>query len=103
MAPHEQEQRAVTAPPPPPNLLRSVVRNTVSLTVGRIALALVRFVVALVIVQRAGLHSFGDFALILSFILVAEWLSDFGLVDIAVRQIASDRRRWDGSSAPSRC
>ncbi len=58
-------------------------------------LSLLRFVAALVVVQRAGLERFGEFALILSFILIAEWLSDFGLVDIAVRQISSAARRAD--------
>ena len=77
----------------PPNLLRSVASNAVSLTGGRVLLALLRFVVALVIVQRAGLERFGEFALVLSFVLVAEWLSDFGLSDVAVRQIAADRQR----------
>lgn len=83
----------MTGPPAPPSLLRSVVKNAVSLTGGRILLALLRFVVALVIVQRAGLERFGEFALVLSFVLIAEWLSDFGLTDIAVRQISSDPRR----------
>ena len=46
----------------------------------------------IIIVQRAGLERFGEFALILSFVLVAEWISDFGLTDIAVRQIAAKQR-----------
>ncbi|OFW27877.1 MAG: hypothetical protein A3H97_16570 [Acidobacteria bacterium RIFCSPLOWO2_02_FULL_65_29] len=83
----------MTAPPASPGLLRSVVSNAASLTGGRILLALLRFVVALVIVQRAGLERFGEFALILSFVLIAEWLSDFGLADITVRQLSSNRRR----------
>jgi len=87
----------VTAPPASPSLLRSVVSNAASLTGGRILLALLRFVVALVIVQRAGLEMFGEFALVLSFVLVAEWLSDFGLGDIAVRQISANQRRWDAT------
>jgi O-antigen/teichoic acid export membrane protein len=91
------EHPAVTASNVSTRLLRSVVRNAVSLTLGRIVLALLRFGVAIVIVQRAGLGTFGEFALILSFVLVAEWLSDFGLVDIAVRQIASDPARAEAT------
>ncbi len=87
----------MTGPPAAPTLLRSVVKNAVSLTGGRILLALLRFIVALVIVQRAGLERFGEFALMLSFILIAEWLSDFGLTDIAVRQISADARRRDST------
>jgi O-antigen/teichoic acid export membrane protein len=74
-------------------LLRSVVQNAVSLTAGRILIALLRFLVALVIVQRAGLERFGEFALLISFVMMAEWLSDFGLGDIAVREIAGDPNR----------
>jgi O-antigen/teichoic acid export membrane protein len=87
----------VTGPPTPPHPIRSVVANAVSLTGGRILLALLRFVVALVIVQRAGLERFGEFALILSFVMIAEWISDFGLGDIAVRQIAAHPEHEPGT------
>lgn len=83
----------MTVPAIPPNLFRSVIRNAASLTGGRVMLALLRFGVALVIVQRAGLEAFGQFALLLSFVMLAEWLSDFGLADIAVRQIAASPQR----------
>jgi len=74
-------------------LLRAVIANAGKLTGGRLALAMLRFAATLVLVQRAGMERFGEFALMLSFILLAEWLSDFGLSDIAVRQIAADPRR----------
>lgn len=83
----------MTGQPAVPHLVRSVVANALSLTGGRITLALLRFVVALVIVQRAGLERFGEFALVLSFIVIAEWVSDFGLGDIAVRQISAHPHR----------
>ena len=56
-------------------------------------LAVLRFGVTLLLVQRAGLERFGEFALILSVVAIAEWLSDFGLADMAVRQIAVDPGR----------
>ena len=84
-------------PPVSPSLLRSLVNNTVSLTSGRILLALLRFIATIIIVQRVGLERFGEFALILSFVLVAEWLADFGLTDIAVRQIAAKQRPLDAT------
>ncbi|HET6265719.1 MAG TPA: oligosaccharide flippase family protein [Usitatibacter sp.] len=76
-----------------PTPLLSIAKNAFSLTGGRMLLALLRFVVALVIVQRAGIDRFGEFALILGFVFVAEWLSDFGLTDIAVRQVSADPSR----------
>ena len=97
MASLAPEHPEVTGPPAHPNLLRSVIKNAASLTSGRILLALLRFLVAIAIVQRAGLERFGEFALLLSFVLVAEWLSDFGLTDIAVRQIALDPGRRDAT------
>ena len=87
----------MTIPAVSPSLLRSLVNNTVRLTSGRILLALLRFIATIVIVQRAGLEKFGEFALILSFVLIAEWLSDFGLTDIAVRQILAKKRSSDAT------
>ena len=105
MAPGSLEPVAVTGASPP-NLIRSVAKNAVSLTGGRILLALLRFAVAVVIVQRSGLDTFGEFALVLTFIFIAEWLSDFGLIDIAVRQLSADSSRRDatlGAFAISKC
>lgn len=85
----------MSAPPPAPHRLRSVISNTGTLTGGRLLLAVLRFGATLLLVQRAGLDRFGEFALILSVVAIAEWLSDFGLADMAVRQIAvaAPRRR----------
>lgn len=83
----------MTLPPPAAHRLRSVVSNTGTLTGGRLMLAVLRFGVTLLLVQRAGLERFGEFALILSVVAIAEWLSDFGLTDMAVRQIAVDAGR----------
>ena len=73
--------------------LRSILGNAGTLTGGRLSLAVLRFAATLMLVQRAGLDRFGEFALILSIVMVAEWLSDFGLADVAVRQIAADPKR----------
>ncbi len=97
MAPGPIESLAVSGPAAHPTPLLSIAKNAFSLTGGRMLLALLRFAVALVIVQRAGLDRFGEFALILGFVFVAEWLSDFGLADIAVRQISADASRRDAT------
>ena len=85
----------MSLPPPASHRLRAVIGNTGTLTGGRLLLAVLRFGVTLLLVQRAGLDRFGEFALILSVVAIAEWLSDFGLADMAVRQITlhADRRR----------
>lgn len=71
----------------------SIISNAGTLSGGRLMLAVLRFLATLVILQRAGLERFGEFALILSVVAVAEWLSDFGLSDVAVRQIMADPSR----------
>jgi O-antigen/teichoic acid export membrane protein len=44
-------------------------------------------VVALVIVRLEGASQFGAYALVLQFVVLFEWLADFGQTDIAVRNI----------------
>jgi O-antigen/teichoic acid export membrane protein len=75
------------------SLLRAVIRNAVSQTGGRFLLAALRFAAAALIARRAGIDVYGQYALILSFLMVAEGLADFGQTDIAVREIAADPRR----------
>ena len=83
----------MTAPTAAPDLLRSILGNTASLVAGRLLVTGLRFVVALMIVRTAGLERFGEFALISSFILIADWLTDFGLADIAAREMATRHER----------
>lgn len=73
--------------------LRTVLRNAGTLTGGRLMLAVLRFGATLLLVQRAGLERFGEFALVLAIVMVAEWLSDFGLGDVAVRQMLAQPAR----------
>jgi O-antigen/teichoic acid export membrane protein len=62
----------------------------VSQVVGRVLLSLVRLVVASLIVRNLGSARFGEYTLVLGFVLVFEWLVDFGQTDIAVRDISRD-------------
>lgn len=76
-------------------LVRSVVRNAFSNAAGRVLLTALRFGVVLIIVRRAGFDSFGAYALVLSLVMVAEWIADFGHTDIAVRELAAHKRPWE--------
>jgi O-antigen/teichoic acid export membrane protein len=67
---------------------RSLFRNSVSQILGRLLLSAVRLVTASLIVRLVGSVRFGEYTLVLSFLLIFEWLSDFGQTDIAVRDIA---------------
>lgn len=75
------------------NIKGSIFRNAVSLIGGRLFLSGARLGVAVIIVRYAGSESFGEYALVLSFILIAEWLTDFGFTEIAVRNICQDPER----------
>lgn len=68
----------------------SIVKNIGGQSVGRLLLTVARFVIAAIIVKIAGKESFGEYTLVLSFLLIGEWLADFGLTDICVRTICQD-------------
>ena len=66
---------------------RSLAKNAISQIGGRLFLSLGRLVAALMIVHVAGPDRFGEYALVLQFIVLFEWLADFGQTDIGVRDI----------------
>src|SRR5580765_8839691 len=76
----------------PSNPLWRAVKNVGSQVGGRLFLTVARFGVAAFIVRRSGIDAFGEYALILSLLLIAEWLVDFGMTDVAVRAICQDPR-----------
>ena len=47
-----------------------------------------RLVVALLIIRLVGAERYGEYALILSFLVIAEWVVDFGVLDIGVREVS---------------
>lgn len=71
----------------PANLKWSVVKNAMSQIGGRLLITISKLVVAVIIVRNGSAELFGQYALILSLMLVAEWLVDFGMTDIGVRNI----------------
>lgn len=72
----------------------SLLRNAASQIGGRLFLSLGRLGIALLIVRSAGTDRYGEYALVINFVTLFEWLSDFGQTDIGVRDIcqAPDRR-----------
>jgi O-antigen/teichoic acid export membrane protein len=75
-------------------LLQALARNALSQVAGRLMLTVLRFGIVLLIVRRAGMDTFGAYALVMSLVLVAEWIADFGQGDIAVRDLAAQTRPW---------
>jgi O-antigen/teichoic acid export membrane protein len=72
---------------------RSLLKNAVSQVLGRLLLSLGRLLVAMLIVRYLGTERFGEYALVLSFLVIFEWLTDFGQTDIAVRNICQRPER----------
>lgn len=74
----------------PPGLGRRLLHNSAALTLGRGLVALSRLVIAALVVRVAGPESFAAYLLLLSLLSIAEWLTDFGSTEIAVREICRD-------------
>lgn len=66
----------------------TLLTNSTSLVVGRIALSALRMIAALIVARLAGANQFGAYMLVLAYVALFEWLVDFGQTDIAVRDIA---------------
>jgi O-antigen/teichoic acid export membrane protein len=78
----------MTAPTKP--LSTRALTNAASQIGGRIFLSGLRFIVMLIVVKHAGVAVFGEFALILTLVLFSEVLADFGMNDVAVREVGRD-------------
>lgn len=72
---------------------RSLLRNVVSQICGRLFLSVGRLGLALLIVHFGGAERYGEYALVISFITLFEWLVDFGQTDISVRDICQEPDR----------
>ena len=92
---------AALEPPDPPTLVGmpaadlgwSVFRNTVSQIGGRGLIALIRLVVAGMIVRSYGPETFGEYSVVFGILTIAEWLLDFGTTDAFVREISRNPER----------
>lgn len=75
-------------PTGPRNSGRAIATNAVYQVGGRLFASAARLLLAILLIRLAGVERYGEYALILSFLAVAEWIVDFGIVDIGVRDIA---------------
>ena len=74
-----------------PDHQRRIVTNTVAQVVGRNGVALLRLLVAGLIVRHLGTTTFAEYALLFGMLTVVEWIVDFGTSEILVRDIARHR------------
>lgn len=76
---------------PATNLGWAVFKNASAQVAGRMMIALSRLVVAGLIVRSYDKSMFGEYALILGLLSIADWLVDFGTTEVFVREICRDR------------
>ena len=72
---------------------RSVALNAVYQIGGRFFASAARLAVAILIIRFVGAERFGEYSLILSLLLIAEWLVDFGISEIGVRSLSQQPDR----------
>ncbi len=73
----------------------SIAKNAVYQVGGRFAVSAGRLAVAILIIRYTGAERYGEYSLILSLLLIAEWLVDFGISEIGVRNISQQPDRQD--------
>ena len=74
--------------PPPGDLGPRVLRNTAVQAIGRNLIALARMVTIAVIVRQYGADTFGEYAIMIALLQVAEGVADFGTTEVFVRDVA---------------
>jgi O-antigen/teichoic acid export membrane protein len=70
-----------------------VLTNTASQVIGRNFIALGRLVVAGIIARGFGKGIFGEYSLVFTLLIIAEWVLDFGTTEIFVRDICRESER----------
>src|SRR5271165_1757662 len=65
---------------------RRFVRNSAALAIGWNINAVGRLVAAALVVRTLGVEVFGEYALLVVWLTIAEWILDFGTVEVFVRE-----------------
>jgi O-antigen/teichoic acid export membrane protein len=81
------------APAPRAHSTAKVLRNTLALAVGRNLTALMRLGLLAIVARGLGTGTFGQYALLIALLMVAEGLLDFGSNEIFVREVAAHPER----------
>lgn len=73
--------------------IKRVARNSAWLVAGQIGSKIFNFAYVLSLARFLGVEAFGDFNLVLSFVMVADIATDFGLTRLIIRDLARDLSR----------
>ncbi len=66
-----------------------LARNALSLTSARLASKGLAFVVGVLVARHLGAGSYGEYNVILAFVLIFSFVGDFGLVSLLIREVAA--------------
>ncbi len=84
---------AVAQVTPRVHSVRRVLRNTLALAIGRNLIALARLALLAIVARGLGTDVFGQYALLIALLMIAEGLLDFGSNEIFVREVTSNQAR----------
>lgn len=73
--------------------IQRVAKNSLWLVIGQIVSKIFSFAYVLVLARYLGVAEFGNFNLVLSFVMVADIATDFGLTRLIIRDLARDVSR----------
>jgi O-antigen/teichoic acid export membrane protein len=85
----EQDERVVGQNPvhfPQTSLTRRFFKNSIALAIGWNISAIGRLIAAGMVVRSMGVDVFGGYALLIVWLTIAEWILDFGTVEVFVRE-----------------
>jgi O-antigen/teichoic acid export membrane protein len=72
------------------NLGWSVLKNSAAQVAGRVCVAMIRLIVAGIILRSYGRGMFGEYSLLFGLLSIADWLVDFGTTDVFVREYSRE-------------
>lgn len=70
----------------------TAVRDALWLSAARVAAKVMAFAAGIAVARRLGAAYFGQYSLVLAFLLIFSSLADFGLVSLIIREVAAQRR-----------
>jgi len=74
-------------------LARTIIKNTLFVTLGSVALKLLNFAFSIYVVRRLGDDRFGQYSIVLAFTGLFSIFAELGMTQFAMREIAQDRSK----------
>lgn len=86
----------VSSSRPPREVGRTILKNTLVITIGGVALKGLNFLFNVFVIRRLGDDRFGQYAIVLAFVGLFQILAELGMSQYAMREMARDRSKTPG-------